>query len=104
MSAKTFTISDVQHIAKLANIPITPEEEKKLAEGFTTTMQVVDELQKVNVQGTEPTHQATDKENEFRDDIADEKRMFTQEQALQNAANTYDGYFVVPQLIDQVDP
>jgi aspartyl-tRNA(Asn)/glutamyl-tRNA(Gln) amidotransferase subunit C len=104
MSATAFSVSDVQHIAKLANIPISQEEEIKLAEGFTTTMNVVDELQKVNVNGVEPTHQVTDKENQFREDIVDEKRMFTQQQALQNAANTHEGYFVVPQLIDQVDP
>ena len=62
---------------------------------------MVSELQSVNVEGVEPTFQVTGLENVMRDDVVDEKRMFTQEQALANAKQTHDGYFVVPQVISQ---
>lgn len=95
------TLVPVSHIAKLANIPITSEEEKKLEQAFEETLAVVSELQSVNVEGVEPTFQVTGLENVMRDDVVDEKRMFTQEQALANANQTHDGYFVVPQVISQ---
>jgi aspartyl/glutamyl-tRNA(Asn/Gln) amidotransferase C subunit len=101
MTSKTFTTDDVKHIAKLANIPITPEEEKKLASGFTTTMSVVDDLFKVNVTNIAPTHQVTGLENITREDVVDTERMFTQDQALLNADKSYNGFFMIDQVIDQ---
>jgi len=99
--AATFTTDDVAHIAKLALIPVTDEEKKKLAEGFTTVLGVLDVLKKVDVSNTEPTHQVTGLENVFRQDEVDKKRMFTQEEALANAPSAHDGYFMVDQVIDQ---
>jgi len=91
----------VSHIAKLANIPITSDEEKSLAEAFETTLAVIEQLQTVNVEGVTPTFQVTGLENVMRDDVVDENRMFSQDQALANAKATHDGYFVVPQIISQ---
>ncbi|OGJ22385.1 MAG: hypothetical protein A2804_00500 [Candidatus Pacebacteria bacterium RIFCSPHIGHO2_01_FULL_46_10] len=95
------TAAVVQHIAKLANIPITPIEEKKLADGFTTTLGVVDQLKKLDTSTAEPTHQVTGLQNVLRDDGVDRDRMFTQEQALANAPHTHNGYIVVEQILDQ---
>jgi Asp-tRNA(Asn)/Glu-tRNA(Gln) amidotransferase C subunit len=39
--------------------------------------------------------------NVLREDVVEEKRMFTQEEALSNAKKTHQGFFVVDQLIDQ---
>lgn len=97
----TFTTDDVAHIAKLALIPVTDEEKKDLAKGFTTVLEVLDVLKKVDVSNIEPTHQVTGLENVFREDEVDKKRMFTQEQALANAPSSHDGYFMVDQVIDQ---
>jgi aspartyl-tRNA(Asn)/glutamyl-tRNA(Gln) amidotransferase subunit C len=99
--ATKFTTQDVDKIAKLALIPVTDEEKKVLAEGFTTVVGVLDVLKKVDVSNVEPTHQVTGLENVFRDDVIDEERMFTQEQALKNAPKAHDGYFMVDQVIDQ---
>lgn len=96
----TFSVSDVKKIAGLANIPVAPAEEEKLAEGFTSTMNVVEELTAVNVKGVEPTHQVTGLENVLREDVVDNDRMFSQDEALSNASSTHNGYFVVPQVID----
>jgi aspartyl-tRNA(Asn)/glutamyl-tRNA(Gln) amidotransferase subunit C len=98
--ATKFTTDDVAHIAKLALIPVTEEEKIKLTRGFNTVIGVLDVLKKVDVTNVEPTHQVTGLENVFRDDVVDEKRMFTQEEALANAPKTHDGYFMVDQVID----
>lgn len=96
-----FTPKDVKKIAALAKIPVTSAQEKDLARGFTTTMEVVDELFKVDVAGVVPTSQVTGSTNVFREDEVDTTRMFTQEQALPNAKQTYNGFFVVEQIIEQ---
>jgi aspartyl/glutamyl-tRNA(Asn/Gln) amidotransferase C subunit len=97
----TFSSSDVHRTAKLAHIPVTADEEEKLAAGFTTTMKVVDELFALDVSHVEPTHQVTDLENILREDEVDSGRMLTQEQALSNAKATHNGFFVVDQVIEE---
>ena len=91
----------VAHIAVLANIPITQAEEKKLADGFTTTLGVVDKLSSVDTQQVEATHQVTGLENIFREDQVDPSRMFSQKDAIRNAKRTYKGFIVVDQIIGE---
>jgi len=90
----------VKHIAQLANIPISSQEEEELAKDFSETLEVVDKLQKVDTKGVEMTHQVTGLTNITREDEVNEKNMFTQEEALANASRTHDGFFVVERLID----
>jgi aspartyl-tRNA(Asn)/glutamyl-tRNA(Gln) amidotransferase subunit C len=101
MSKSSPQIIPVQHIAKLANLPITAEEEKKLEAAFADTLKVVEDLKNVDVTNVLPTFQVTGLENVMREDVVDEEKMFSQKEALANAKQTYDGYFVVPQVISQ---
>ncbi|HZZ98452.1 MAG TPA: Asp-tRNA(Asn)/Glu-tRNA(Gln) amidotransferase subunit GatC [Candidatus Saccharimonadia bacterium] len=100
-SSLVITTALVRHMALLANIPISADEEKKLADGFTATMKVVNQLNELNVTGVEPTHQVTGLTNVLREDVVDEDQMFTQEQALMNAKQTHNGFIVVDQILDQ---
>jgi aspartyl-tRNA(Asn)/glutamyl-tRNA(Gln) amidotransferase subunit C len=101
MTSKTFSADDVGHIAKLANIPVTDLEKQTLAQGFTQTMKVVDDLFKVDINHVQPTHQVTGLENVLREDEVDVTRMFTQAQALANAKRTHNGYIVVDQVMEE---
>lgn len=96
----TFTSQTVHKIAQLAAIPISPAEEKKLADGFNSVMQVIDQLNEIDTKNVEPAHQVTGLANVFREDKVDEKRMFSQEVALKNAKRTHNGFFVVDQILD----
>ena len=95
------TTDQVKHIAKLASIPITEEEEKSLRDDFRETLEVISELQAVDVEGVEPTHQVTGFENVLREDVVNEENMLSQADALKNAKKTHDGYFVVPRIINE---
>ena len=97
---KTIDTKLVKHIAQLAKIPVTPEEEIALAADFAETLNVVDELQQIDTTGVEPTHQVTGLTNITREDELNEEQMFTQKEALANANRTHDGFFVVERLID----
>ena len=91
----------VKHVADLAMIPTSPAMLAKLTAAFDETLDVISNLQGLNTDSVEPTHQVTGLENVWREDTVDESNMFTQTQALANAKKTYQGYFVVPQIIDQ---
>jgi len=95
--------TQVKHIAQLANIPIEEEESIKLANDFSETLQVVDQLKKADVSKVEITHQVTGFKNVFREDIVKEKQSFSQKEALANAHKTYKGYFVVPYVLQNKD-
>lgn len=99
--AATITTAQVRHIANLANIPVVKTEETKLQEAFEETLNTIAELQSVDVTGIEPTHQVTGLTNILREDTVDTKNMFTQQQALANAKQTHNGYFVVPRIIEE---
>ncbi|MBD3250748.1 MAG: Asp-tRNA(Asn)/Glu-tRNA(Gln) amidotransferase subunit GatC [Candidatus Pacebacteria bacterium] len=94
-----------KHIANLANIPISDQEAGTLAKAFQETLKVVNKLQSLDVEGVEETHQVTGLSNVLREDEVDEKRMFTQGEALANAPQkngipqTHSGYFVVERII-----
>lgn len=98
---KTFSNQVVRHVANLANIPISDAESQSLETAFEETIKVVSHLTELNTTKTEPTHQVTGLENVLREDKVTENRMFTQAEALANAQETHEGYFVVPQVIDQ---
>lgn len=100
MNSKTFSQADVDAIAKLANIPVTSEEKKTLAEGFTKVLGVLDELKSANVKSIEPTSQVTGLENVTREDEVDVTRMFTQEDALANAPKKHNGFIVVDRVLE----
>lgn len=101
MKTKKFTPQDVAKIAKLARIPVTSQEEKQLADGFNTTMNVVDQLFQVDVGDIEPMSQATGSMNIFREDEVDVTRTFTQEKAILNAKRTHNGFFVVDHILEE---
>lgn len=90
----------VKHIAQLAQIPVTAQEEEELANDFSETLEVVDQLQQVETEGVELTHQVTGLTNITREDEVNKKIMFTQEEALANASRTHGGFFVVERVID----
>lgn len=86
-------------MSHLAKIPVTSKEEENFAEGFSKTLEVVDKLFDVNVNEVEPTHQVTGLENVLREDKVIEENMISQEDALKNAKNKHEGYFVVDQIL-----
>ena len=95
-----FTVDDVGRVAELAQVKISAGQAKSLAKEFDESMQVVDELLKIDTDGVEPTYQVNQLTNVWREDEVDEQSMLTQKQALQNAARTYNGYFMVERIID----
>lgn len=95
------TLDDVTHVAKLASLPLTDEEALLYQQHLTSIIEYISKINALDTQNVPETNQVTGLTNVFRQDKIDEERMLTQDQALSNAQNTHNGYFVVPILINQ---
>lgn len=102
-TTQAITVEQVAKVAKLANIPVATPQLEALKDAFIETLGVVTNLQQVDVAKVEPTHQVTGLENVWREDVVRPELSFTQAQAVANAKRHHQGYFVVPQVIDQGD-
>ncbi len=89
---------DVRHIAKLANLTLSEEEEKKFEIQLEETVEYIEGLSEVDTTGIEPTSQVTGLENVTREDKITPS--LSQEDALKNAKSTHKGYFKVKGILN----
>jgi aspartyl-tRNA(Asn)/glutamyl-tRNA(Gln) amidotransferase subunit C len=91
---------NVDTIAALARIQLTDKDREHFAEQLEKVLDYVDLLQRVDVEGIEPSSHAFEEENVsyLREDAIESS--FSQEVALQNAPDKQDGQFRVPKVVD----
>ena len=82
----------VQKVAKLANLPLTSEEEELYATQLSKILDYIETLNSVDTEGVKPTYNVTPNKNVFREDEVFQS--LSQEEALSNASNKKDGFFV----------
>ncbi len=90
---------NIKHVAELASLPISEEKLKKLEKQLEETLEHVDRLQDIDTSKVTGTNEVTNLSNVTREDIVESS--LTQEEALQNAKKTYNGFFVVPVIIEE---
>ncbi len=93
------TKDQVKHVAKLANLPLTDAEVTKFEGQLSETLDYVDQLNKINTAGVEPTSQVTGLENVLRDD--ETRPSLSQDEALQNTKSKQNGFFKVKAILEQ---
>jgi aspartyl-tRNA(Asn)/glutamyl-tRNA(Gln) amidotransferase subunit C len=83
---------DIDHVAKLANLPITEAEKTKFQPQLEKIVEFIEKLSELDTENVEPTFQVTGKVNELR---ADEPRgLLSQAEVLQNAPQKEDDFIV----------
>lgn len=85
------TKDQVKHVAQLANLPLSDEEEEKYSEQLSAILEYVDQLNQVDTKDVEPTFNVSGNSNVFRED--ETGPCLSQEQALSNAARKKDSMF-----------
>jgi len=95
MAKKILTKEGVLHLAKLAQLFLTDAQVEKFSNQLSSVLDYMSKIQKLPTEGVKETTQVTGITNVMREDEVDELRMFTQEEALLNAKETRNGYFVV---------
>ncbi|HJN83631.1 MAG: Asp-tRNA(Asn)/Glu-tRNA(Gln) amidotransferase subunit GatC [Verrucomicrobiota bacterium] len=89
---------DIQYVANLARIALSPEEEGKLSTQLGDILGYVKKLEELDVTGVEPMAHAVPMANVLR---ADEVQpSISQEAALANAPRQANSLFVVPKIVE----
>jgi aspartyl-tRNA(Asn)/glutamyl-tRNA(Gln) amidotransferase subunit C len=89
---------DVQYVARLARIALTPEEEEKFGAQLAHVLGYIEKLNQLNVSGIEPTAHAVPLVNVVRPDEV--RASLTNEEALRNAPAKANGLFLVPKIVE----
>ena len=90
---------DIEHVAKLANLPLDKRHMEILGEQLTETLLYIDRLNEIRTEKVEPTSQVTGLTNIIRDDTVSDS--LPQEAALENAPDTHNGYIVVDAIFEE---
>lgn len=94
----TVTVNDVQHVAKLARLQLSPEEEAMFTEQMNAILQYAEKLNELDTEQVKPTTHVLQVSNVMRDDVV--KPSVEQEEALLNAPDSEDGQFKVPAVLE----
>lgn len=85
------TAEEVEHVAELAKLELTPSELKKFQSQLSKVLDYVSQLSKVKTDVVEPTSQITDLENVFRDDQS--SISLPQKDVLSGTKQARNGFF-----------
>ena len=89
---------NIQYVAHLARIALTPDEEKKLAAQLGGILGYIEKLKELDVTKVEPTAHAVPMVNVMR---ADEIRpSLPHDEAMRNAPRQANGLFIVPKIVE----
>jgi aspartyl-tRNA(Asn)/glutamyl-tRNA(Gln) amidotransferase subunit C len=89
---------DVQYVARLARIALTPAEEEKFAAQLSQVLGYIEKLNQLDVSGIEPTAHAVPLLNVVRPDKVCPS--LDNQDALRNAPAKANGLFLVPKIVE----
>ncbi len=92
------TERDVEHVANLARLNLTPEEKQKMTRELAEIIGFADKLNQLDTQGVEPTAHVLPISNVFREDAV--RPSYDREDILSNAAAVEDGCVKVPKVVE----
>ncbi len=92
------TREEVRHVAFLARLKLTPEEEALYSEQLARIISYMEKLKELDTGKIEPTTHPLDIENPYREDRVHPSMV--REDVLSNAPQQDRGYFKVPRIIE----
>ncbi|MBD7970714.1 Asp-tRNA(Asn)/Glu-tRNA(Gln) amidotransferase subunit GatC [Paenibacillus gallinarum] len=94
----SITNQDVQHVAKLARLNLSEEEETQLTEQLNAILQYAEKLNELDTDGIEPTTHVLHVSNVMREDEVRESLPI--EKVMLNAPDEEDGQIKVPAILE----
>lgn len=89
---------NVSHTAKLASVPLKPQEKEKFEKQLSEILSYVEKLKEVDTKSVEITSHVTGLENVVREDKTSPS--LSQEEALANTKSQHNGFFKVKAILD----
>lgn len=90
---------DVKDVAKLANLPLTSEEEEKYSKQLSKILDYIEQLNKVDTSDVEPIYNVSGLSNVMGKDKVG--RCLPQEKAISNASQKKNGFFVTKGVFEE---
>ena len=90
---------DLDHIAKLANIPISDKEKERFGKQLEDVLSYFSKLKEVDTEKIQPIANVADLQNVTREDQP--APSLTQEEALSGASKKHDGFFEVDAIFEE---
>ncbi|CAM4412869.1 Asp-tRNA(Asn)/Glu-tRNA(Gln) amidotransferase subunit GatC [Paenibacillus xylanexedens] len=94
----SITNNDVQHVAKLARLNLTAEEEQTLTGQLNAILKYAEKLNELDTEDIEPTTHVLHVSNVMRED--ETKESLSIERVMRNAPEEEDGQFKVPAVME----
>jgi aspartyl-tRNA(Asn)/glutamyl-tRNA(Gln) amidotransferase subunit C len=94
----SLTLADVERIAHLARIHLSPDEADRALGHLNGIFTMIEQINAVDTDGLEPMAHAFDGAQRLRDDVVTET--VDRERTMQNAPARQDGLFLVPRVIE----
>ena len=93
------TKEDVIQTADLARLEINEEELERFSEQLGHILEYIEGLNELDTTDIEPTSHVLELSTPLREDVV--KQIITSEEALRNAPESEDDFFVVPKVIEE---
>jgi len=94
----SITREDVRHVAALARLSFSDEEEERLTEELSQILEYVEKLDELDTSGVPPMSHVLDVANVVRPDEVTSR--IDQADALEPAPEASDQFFQVPQVVE----
>lgn len=92
------TLDQVRHVAKLARLKLTPEEELKHQQQLSQVLEAFEALSKIDTTDVPPTYHVNLEHTTLREDVVETP--LTVDEALANAPQRVGDSFGVPKVIE----
>ena len=89
---------DIKKVARLSRLDLSEEEKVTFGNQLEQILTYMEQLNRLDTSGVEPTSHAIPIQNVFREDGV--KSSFMQEEVLAIAPDEEDGHFKVPRIIE----
>ncbi|ACO04243.1 MAG TPA: Asp-tRNA(Asn)/Glu-tRNA(Gln) amidotransferase subunit GatC [Persephonella sp.] len=87
----------VEKVAQLAKLRLTEEEVELFSKQLSDILGFIEKLEELDTENILPFYEMIDQEAPLREDIPEEG--LTNDDALKNAPQSEDGFFVVPRVV-----
>ncbi len=87
----------VEKVAQLAKLRLTEEEVEIFSKQLSDILDFIEKLEELDTENILPFYEMVEREAPFREDIPE--KGLTNDDALKNAPQSEDGFFVVPRVV-----
>jgi aspartyl-tRNA(Asn)/glutamyl-tRNA(Gln) amidotransferase subunit C len=99
MSEPKIALVEVEHVARLARLALSPEEKDRMRRELDGILAYIDKLRALDTEGVEPTSHAVPLTSVMRDDAP--RPSLPRADMLANAPDPNGDFFRVPKIIEE---